>query len=49
MANMEESKSNHLGDIATKLATFKQSQPLMEAPILPAEATGDLKDNTVEV
>lgn len=46
---MEESKSNHLGDTAAKLTTLKQSQPLMEAPILPAEATGDLKDNMVKV
>lgn len=43
MANMEESKCNHLADIAADKAALKHSQPLMGAPVVLAEAIGDLK------
>lgn len=46
MVNTEESKGNHL---ASQLAALKQSQPPLEAPVLPAEATGHLKDNIMGV
>lgn len=49
MAKAEESRDNHLAGAAAKLAAFKQSQPLMEAPMLLAEAIGFLKNNMVEV
>lgn len=42
MVSIEESKGNHL---ANQLAALKQSQPPLEAPVLPTEATGHLKDN----
>lgn len=43
MANMEGSKVHQLPSTATRLVALKQSQPLMEAPVLPAEAIGGLK------
>lgn len=48
MANVEESRGNHLADPAAKLPALKQSQPLMEAPMLLGEAIGGLKDNIME-
>lgn len=48
MAYMEESKSNQLANTAAKLAALKRTQSLKEAPVLPAEAIGDLKDNIRE-
>lgn len=45
IANMEEIRINHLIDTTAKLAALKQSEPLMEVPVLQAKATGDLEDN----
>lgn len=40
MANMEESKGNHLPDTAVKLAALKKSQSLMEAPCYQLKQLG---------
>lgn len=40
-ANTEESRGNHLADTAAKSVALKQSQPLMEAPVLVADVIED--------
>lgn len=54
VANTKESRGDHVADTPAKLAALKQSPDtalssgLKEASVLPAEATGDLKNNIME-
>lgn len=43
MANIEESRSNNLADIAAKLEALRQSQHPMETSMLPTETIEVLK------